>query len=379
MTAALRSDHTALAAVADLLGSSSDGDVQRSYAVLPRPDRPRYVVPVDGRHARGAHIRPGTGAAQTAARVALRGALRLGAGRALPGRLVVADGDAGAPGLRRHLAALLDRDDVDLAIALGAPRPNRKPVIQVIGADGATVAWVKLGVDDHTDALVAHETDALRAVAPADGPLRTPPVRAAATWRGHPLLALGHVEMDESAASLRLTAAVVRAIAGPSTETEVPASRWWTGLTAAPDPDGRVAAVLAALAPRVADRRWRFGRWHGDLAPWNATWANGVLIAWDWERSTTPVPLGLDLFHNRVQVATLRHGTPIVEALALAARAEAPTLRELGYGPDDPPLLAAAYAATLRARFAADALHGPLGPGAPLAAGIDADPSLGLV
>ena len=84
MTAALRSDATALAAVADLLGSSSDTDEgRRSYAVLPRASRPRYLVPVDGRHARGAHIRPGTGVAQAATRVALRGALRLGVGLSL--------------------------------------------------------------------------------------------------------------------------------------------------------------------------------------------------------------------------------------------------------------------------------------------------------
>jgi hypothetical protein len=380
VTAALRSDATALAAVADLLGSSSDADAgRRTYAVLPRASRPRYLVPVDGRHARGAHIRPGAGTAQAATRLALRGALRLGAGRALPGRLVVSDGDRAAPSLRRHLADLLGRDDVDLAVALGAPRPNRKPVVQVIGADGATVAWVKLGVDDHTDALVAHETGALQAVGAADGPLLTPPVLAASSWRGHPLLALGHVAMDESADDLVLTAPAVAAIAGSTVDEDVLAGAWWAGLAAAPDPDGAVAAVLAALAPRVEGRRWPFGRWHGDLAPWNATWSGDRLVAWDWERSTAPVPVGLDLFHNRVQVAALRHGTPVAAALRDAARAEADTLGALGHDPADAPLLAAAYAATLRARYAADARHGPLGPGAPLAAGIDADPTLGLL
>lgn len=380
MTALLRSDATALAAVADLLGPAVPAPrtgSERAYAVLPRRARPRYVVPVGGGHARGAHIRPGAGAAQAAVRLALRTALRTGAGRLLRDRLVVDDGTPAQPGLRRHLAALLDRDDVDLAIALGAPRPNRKPVVQVIGADGATVAWVKVGIDAHTDALVAHEIEALAAVAGRDPALVTPPLLASGTWQGHPLLALGHIEMRESAEALALTPAAIRAIAGPTEDDDVVGGAWWRDLAAGPDDDGAVAALLAALAPDVAGRRWPFGRWHGDLAPWNATWQGDRLLAWDWERSQTPVPLGLDLIHNRVQVATIRDQVPVVAALRAAAEAEAATLVALGYAAEDAPLLARAYAVTLRARYAADARHGPLGPGAPLAAGIDADPTLG--
>jgi hypothetical protein len=379
MTAALRSDATALPAVAALLGpvAPSGAATERAYAVLPRRARPRYLVPVDGRHARGAHIRPGAGAAQAVTRVALRAALRHGIGRVLPDRLVVDDGDADHPGLRRHLATLLDRDDVDLAVALGAPRPNRKPVVQVIGADGATVAWVKLGVDDHTDALVAHEIDALGAVAGRDPSVVTPPVLATGTWQGHPLLALGHITMRESAAALDLPLATVRAIAGPTVDEDVVGSTWWRELEAVPDPDGAVAALLDALRPALAGRRWPFGRWHGDLAPWNATWDGGRLVAWDWERSHTPVPLGLDLIHNRFQVAVLGDGVPVAEALSRAATAERATLVALGYASDEAPLVAGAYAATLRARYAADAQHGPLGPGTSVAAGLDDDPTLG--
>ena len=138
-----------------------------------------------------------------------------------------------------------------------------------------------------------------------------------------------------------------------------------------------MAALLDALAPDVAGRRWPFARWHGDLAPWNATWQGDRLLAWDWERSHAPVPLGLDLVHNRVQTAAIRDGVPVAAALRAAATAEAETFVALGYADDDAPLLARAYAVTLRARYAADARHGPLGPGAPLAAGIDADPTLG--
>ncbi|HEX7135020.1 MAG TPA: hypothetical protein VF228_20765 [Iamia sp.] len=381
--ALLRSDATALAAVAALLGpaptegGTAAGSRARAYAVLPRRSRPRYLVPVDGRHARGAHIRPGAGAGQAATRLALRAALRSGIGRLLPDRLMVDDGAAGTPGLRRHLAELLGRDDIDVAIALGAPRPNRKPVVQAIGADGATVAWIKIGVDVHTDELVAHEIEAIQAVAGRDPSVVTPPLLASGTWQGHPLLALGHIEMQESADVLDLPPAAIRAIAGATHTEDVVGSPWWRALETAPDGDGAVATLLEALAPDVAGRRWAFGRWHGDLAPWNATWQDDRLLAWDWERSHTPVPLGLDLFHNRVQVAVVRDGVPVPDALRAAAAAETDTLVALGYAPDDAPLLARAYAVTLRSRYASDALHGPLGPCAPIAAGIDSDPTLG--
>lgn len=375
---ALRTDATALDAVAALMGAGPDAPGgSRTYAVLPKRAQPRYLVPVDGRHARGAHIRPGAGAAQAVTRVALRTALRVGAGRLVPGRLVVADGTAATPGLRRHLAELLGRDDLDLAIALGAPRPNRKPVVQAIAADGRTVAWIKVGIDDHTDALVAHEIEALREVAGRDRSLVTPPVLASGTWQGHPLLALGHIDMDESAAELPLTPAAIRAIAGPTHDEDVVGSAWWRAVAAAPDPDGAVAALLEPLAADAAGRRWPFGRWHGDLAPWNATWQGERLLAWDWERSSTPVPLGLDLFHNRFYVAVVRDGVAPADALRAAAAAEAPTLAALGHDADDALLLARAYAATLRARYTADAEHGPLGRVGPIVAGIDADPTLG--
>ena len=44
-----------------------------------------------------------------------------------------------------------------MAVALGRPRVNRKPVLQLIDGDGTTVGFGKVGVDDHTDELVRRE------------------------------------------------------------------------------------------------------------------------------------------------------------------------------------------------------------------------------
>lgn len=373
---ALRSDEHASAAVAALLAPAGRAGAEgpsRRYTVLPGRERPRYVVPVAGPQARAVHLRPGVGAGAAAARLALRVALATGAGRLVGDRLDVPDGSVEAPSLRRHLATLLHRPDLDLAVALGAPRPNRKPVLQAIDRDGTTVAWVKLGVDDHTDALVAHETDALAEVAGRAPTLRTPPVLAAGTWQGHRFVALGHLPLREGTGPLALTPAVVRAIAGPTASHPVTTSPWWQTLEATPDPDGAVARHLAALRPAVEDRHWSFGRWHGDLAPWNATWEGDTLVVWDWERSAPSVPLGLDLVHNRFQVAVLGEGRPVAEALPAAAEAERATLEALGWAPDEVPLVARSYAATLRARHAADAHHGaPPARAAAVAAALDA-------
>lgn len=374
---ALRHDDTALDAVAALLAprSSTDGR-RRPYAVLPRRRRPRYLVPTAGSSAGAAHIRPARAGADRLRSRVLPLALRLGAARALPGRLVVADGDDADPSLRRHLAGLVGRDDVEIAVALGAPRPNRKPVVQVV-AGGQTVAWAKLGVDDHTDALVSHEAQAL-AGRRSGPPVVTPEVVAIDLWRGHPLLVLAHLAMAETAEDLALTADVITAIAGPVNVERARSSRWLATLRAAAaadgaDPSGAVTRRLDALETRLGDRSWPFAAWHGDLAPWNATWAGDELVVWDWERAAAPVPVGLDLVHNRVQTAVLRRGEPLAEAAAEVVRAEAPTLAALGYDGDDVALVVSAYLATLRVRYAEDARHGSLGPGAAIAAALDTD------
>lgn len=374
---ALRDDATALDAVSRLLAPEHSRDGRRhAYAVLPRRRRPRYLVPTAGVDAGAAHIRPARSGGDPLRARALPLILRWGAARALPGPLVVPDGDDDDPSLRRHLGQLVGRDDIEVAVALGGPRPNRKPVLQVL-AGGRTVAWAKVGVDDHTDALVSHEAQALAGRRPGP-PVVTPTVVAVDRWRGHPLLVLGHLTMAETADDLNLTAEVIAAIAGPPAAEEVRSSRWLRALRASAevdgtDPSGAVRGRLDALAASLGDRVWPFGAWHGDLAPWNATWAGDELVVWDWERAWAPVPVGLDLVHNRLQTAMLRRGETLAEAVAEAVVAEAPTLVALGYHPDDVALLVSGYLATLRVRYAEDARDGSLGPGATVAAALDAE------
>jgi hypothetical protein len=235
------------------------------------------------------------------------------------------------------------------------------------------VAWAKLAVDALTDRLVDHEVDALRAHRAAP-PLVTPELLADGTWRDHRYLVLADLDLSETAGDLDLTPDAVRAVAGPTTDEPAAGSRWWAGLR---DRDPAVDALLDHLTPALAGRTWAFGTWHGDLAPWNASWAGDRLVLWDWERSTAPVPLGIDLAHNRIQVAVLRDGRDLAAATGEVLARDRATLTALGYDDDEHVLVVAAYLATLRARYADDAALGSLGPGAALAEAIDADPTLG--
>ena len=82
--------------------------------------------------------------------------MKSGAIRAYPFRAAVGVGDEDTS-LVERLRARFDRPELQVAIALGRPRANRKPVLQLIDGDGTTVGFAKLGVDAHTDALVERE------------------------------------------------------------------------------------------------------------------------------------------------------------------------------------------------------------------------------
>ena len=44
-----------------------------------------------------------------------------------------------------------------------------------------------------------------------------------------------------------------------------------------------------------------FGSWHGDWAPWNMGYRDDIVQLWDWERFSSPVPIGFDAIHFAAQ------------------------------------------------------------------------------
>ncbi|HJQ83853.1 MAG TPA: hypothetical protein VKA21_07255, partial [Candidatus Binatia bacterium] len=144
--------------------------------MLPSADRPRLLVPLEaGRATATALQQLGHGT-----RASRSDRLALGVRRDVPA------GDLPALVLEAHLARLLDRDDLVAAVALGPPRPNRKPVLMLAAPSGAVAAYAKVAWNPLTTALVRTEVETLAAYTrhpPAS--FAVPRVLASGRWNGH--------------------------------------------------------------------------------------------------------------------------------------------------------------------------------------------------
>lgn len=382
----LRSDGAALARVVELLAPDGAAPMprakgawhrrgspegHRSWTVVPTRGRPRYLIPIGRRRVSGAiRFRVSRRRLGRVASGALSLLLRFGVASLLPGRVSVPDGSADEPSLVRWLATELDQPGLVAAIALGSPRANRKPVLQLIAGDGSTIGFGKLAVDTHTASLVRSEATFLASVpAQPSPPLQLPILVLHDTWKGLELLVVQDLGIGlEGGNDLRLTADAVRAIAslGPRHQGPVVDGVWWS------DVERRIRSLggadralldrsLTLARSALADLVWEFGQWHGDLAPWNATWRDGALVAWDWERAGGPVPLGFDALHNRFQVALLRQRRPGPDAVRATLSEDAALLADLGYDAAGASALMVGYLLELRTRLAEDASYGDLG------------------
>ncbi len=380
----LRTDDDALLVLADLLASDrpgGDGDRRpgddERYAVVPSFQHPRYLLPVASPTAAAAHLRAGRGllsglASHLLARPAIRaGALRLAARRSL----AIPPGTPDHPTLAERLAAELGRAKVQLSLAVGPPRPNRKPVVRVADERGAVVAWAKVGTSAHAASLVRHEAEFLSG--PGPGRLRaagieTSRVLAELTWKGCPVVVASALPESVSMRTrpLELDAPTLTAIAACEDELDAarPAdSAWWGRVeTSVAEVEGprRLAAHEAAevVLQRLGEHELRFGRWHGDLAPWNAQWQDGRLLAWDWERTAAPVPLGFDALHQTFQVELAGRDATPGGARRAAVERNRSLLAELGVPPAAAGAMGDAYCLTFALRLLEDAgyaaLHG---------------------
>jgi hypothetical protein len=369
----LRIDDHALEQVLALLGPTRrrGAPAGQRWAVLPHRRAPRYLVPVSPRKVSGAaRIRtPRNRLAQKADPV-IGALVRSGAARLYPVRASVGVGDD-QTSLVDHLRSRLGRADLQVAAALGRPRPNRKPVLQVIDGDGTTVAFGKLSVDHHTDELVRREGRFLVEHGGERPPLHLPEALLADEWRGRQLLLVKDLGAGiDGTGVLELDAATIRAIAqlGPTEEAPPTGGRWWATV------EERISALPGSISPllercrdrahdmleRFEGRAWSFGTWHGDLARWNAVRRGRSLLVWDWERVAGPVPVGFDAVHAHFQPAVVMPGTTGPQAASTALAGLQSLLSTLGYDEDRGGLVVA-YLLELRLRLAEDEAMGSLG------------------
>jgi hypothetical protein len=338
------------------------------YLLLPTSGRPKLLAPA-GRRAAAAVVRyhgEGRTRAVRLQAAVLASGLRLGLGAVLWRRRYVVHRPAAAAvvGLDAHLAQVLGQP-VDIGMHLGAPRANRKPVLQVVTPGGVTLAYAKLGVDPLTDALVGREADALRELAADTGDgLQVPGLLHAGTWAGHTLLVQSALPVWERRARMtddRLVAAVGRIAAIGRTEGRpLLTTPWWAQLQAAlaavPPEDAatELRALVARLGFAAADVALPLGASHGDWTPWNMACLADTVLVWDWERFRRGVPVGFDLLHHRLQTALVVGEEEPLGAAHRLVDAAPGTLEPLGLTARHATLTALLYLADLATRYLTD-------------------------
>jgi hypothetical protein len=343
--------------------SGSDAGQRRTFVLLPTAKNPRLVLPATpGRVLAGA-IDQQLAGRRTRTRFAgqvLRTLARTGAAAAWPARVAI-HGRADAGSLEEWLGRTLGVDNCRIAISVGRPRANRKPVVQVLDDTGAVRAFVKVGVNELTTTLIDNEAAALRAIAEAAlAGVRVPGVISHDRWQGLPVLVLEPVPTSGGGGSRRRTL-MRSAVNQISAIGRTDLTRW--------TPSGFRARLIQAIAdagPRVAglhdvvgrldadDPAIAFGAWHGDFNPGNFAVHRDTLVVWDWERFDRGVPLGFDLLHHDLHDAITRQARdPYRAAVTLVDEAES-LLAGLAAGPEPARASAELYLAWLACRYVRD-------------------------
>jgi len=244
------------------------------------------------------------------------------------------------------------------------PRPNRKPVLQVLAHDGTVVGYVKAAWNDLTAGLVRNEARVLGelAVAGPDGAgpsTFTPPALVAAgPWGDLELIAasaLPNAARPDAAALFDPPMRVIAEIAGlwGRSNARLGCSPYWAGVRA------RLAAgtgsdVLRRAVDWVESRyggmTMAFGAWHGDFTPWNMARLDGATYLWDWERAA-PAPAGLDLVHFLFQSVCRFDGKAPGEAVDVCSQRLPGLLRQLDVPLDSERAVWAVYRLELLFRY----------------------------
>jgi hypothetical protein len=340
--------------------------VVTEYLVVPDARRPRLLVPTRSRRIAAAAVRryaePQSRIARFKRDVVVAALRTPGASTVLLRHRVRVCGPVRET-IDGYLREALDTD-LAISVHIGPARANRKPVLQLIAADGQTLGFAKVGTGPLTRRLVRAETTALSALSHVGlRGLTVPRVLHAGQWRGHQVLVQSPLPVWRPRAPLtpqRLTAAM-REVAGCCgiSRSWLATSPYWAELrdrlaAVADRPEGAALGSAArSLVDRTGDVDLRYGAWHGDWAPWNMASLADTLLVWDWERFTTGVPLGFDAVHYELQrrIQSTSDAAAAVEATLGVAPALLEPFEVTG---DAARLTALLYLVDLAARYLAD-------------------------
>jgi len=328
--------------------------VVECYAAVPRLSNPRVLLPLDAkRRAWPTMLRQySAGAASPWARSAvhvLAFANRLGLTNVLLRdriQVVTHQNNLCRSPLRDFLSGMLGRDDFVTSLRVAPRRPNGKPVVQAVAHDGTALAYAKFGWEKLTRKLIRHEATVLAELGPltCGTRLRVPKLLYNGDWHGleamvvAPLSGVGHT--PRLLADLPIAAAAVLRDLRPETTERLGDSAFWQRTSSqAAEAAGMLSERGRSVIQRaceVIEQRWgdvrlQMGQSHGDWIPPNiSVLPDGRVNVWDWERSESDVPLGVDTMQfvlflkmqrqlpsNAVSRRVLVHGQKAITALGL--------------------------------------------------------------
>lgn len=369
----MNSDTSYLTSLAEILwpcggllgrGGSAERPRTRSREYLPVPSahNPRVILPAANRyaaargitafsqhHSLGERLRTSLLSAAFTSGLApllLRDRLRVGAG----------------PSIEHALSAALDRDLV-IAIHVGPPRANRKPVLLLLSPAGRTIGYAKIGVNDLTCRLVRAETAALRRLSDVRLPdVTVPRLLYAGEWNGHPMLvqeALPVGVQTDRPTRRQLLRCVLQIFAlARVQERQLSLSPYRQALgERILALGGRPEALpLHTALAGLPDVRVPFGAWHGDLTRWNLACTPRRSFVWDWERLALDAPIGFDALHYDLNECVQAGAHPGVQRwLDSGSRLlRDPLLAEAGLRPDSVSTVMALYLIDLATRYLHD-------------------------
>ena len=348
-------------------GQAAPGSSSTEFLLVPNETRPVLLVPRRPRRATAAALRHYKASAVGGRRLAFRGlaaAAQLGLGDVLPHRITVGPtGDGPEADVVAYLRKVLDRDLV-VSLRVGPPRANRKPVLELLSPGGEVLGFAKVGITSLTRELVRAEAAALDVLgAAALTRLQVPRLLHQGQWRDHEVMVQTPLSGSGRAVSrAMLTSAMVEVAttAGVTTQVVGRSGYWRTlrsRLEGCADRE-RAAALLRVMDDLQATAdvtSLAFGSWHGDWTPWNMASSGDQVLAWDWERFESGVPVGYDALHHQLQGEVERNGAGGAQSAAEAALFTAPmTLGPLGVRPGFAVFVAALYLIEIATRYTCD-------------------------
>jgi hypothetical protein len=345
-----------------------------TFAVLPSAAHPRLLVPLGSRKAASNAVREyttgkkGIRFAKPLLTIGIRSGLVL---PLLRDRVHISvAGDVPPAELRQlllqeHLQEIFGRRDLEIAVKFDAPRPQRKPILHILGKDGAALGFAKVGWNDLTRPLIRNEARTLERLRPLRGRLRefdVPELIHAGRWRDLEIVIVAPVSFGARRRFLsRLPLAATDEVAELSgtRRSALGLSPFWlhtrerirATATAEAGPVARLEDVAEEIERRYGDARLEFGSWHGDWVPWNMGHRDGRLYVWDWERSGELAPRGLDGVSFDYQAELGLRRTAPVPALDATLHRSARALPELNRAATDARLLLSLHLLEMALRF----------------------------